>query len=93
MILKLLFDKVMSTSTGNYLSHISDDSYCSLRSSEGADAGLFPRREAVIQYLYPGNAKRFVKREPMSWLKCYPVILYTHAYTAIIASEFLQTHS
>ena len=83
----------MTTATSHYLRDISDDSYRALRSSHEADTGLLPRGKCITQYLNPGNTKRFVKREPMSWLKCYSIILDTHAYTAIIASEFFETYS
>ncbi len=80
------------TAASDYLSHISDDPYRALRCPEYAGAGLFPRNKSVAQYLNPGNAKRFVKREPMSRLKCYSVVLDADPNTAVIASEFLQTH-
>jgi hypothetical protein len=81
------------TAASDYLSHISDDPYRALRCPEYAGAGLFPRNKSVAQYLNPGNAKRFVKREPKSRTKGNPIVLDTDTDTAIIASEFLQTDS
>lgn len=82
----------MTTATSDYLSHISDDPYRALRSPEDTDTWLLPRSEAIVQYLNPGDAKWFMKREPMSRLKGNSIVFDADTNTAIIASEFLETH-
>lgn len=84
---------MMSTATGHYLGDFPDDSYRALRSPEYADTWLFPRSKSVVQYLNPGDTKWAMKREPMCRFKSNSILFNSYPDTAIVASEFLETHS